>query len=206
VLDDRRRSPRDDLVSELVRAEIDGDVLADEEIYSFLMLLLPAGVETTYRSTGNLLHLLLTHPDQLEAVRADRSLLPQAIEEGLRMEPPLLLTSRLAIRDGELGGVPVKAGAFVTPMLGAANRDPRRYPEPDRFDIFRDPKQHISFGNGPHMCLGMHLARMETRIAIDALLDLPNLRRDPEAWARDDAHIHGQIFRSPTSLPVLFDA
>ena len=87
-------------------------------------------------------------------------------------------------------------------MLGAANRDPRRYHDPDRFDIFRDPKQHISFGHGPHMCLGMHLARMETRVAVDALLDrLPDLRLDPEA---DDPHIHGQIFRSPTALPALF--
>jgi cytochrome P450 len=106
------------------------------------------------------------------------------------------------MRDTELGGVPIKAGSGVTPMLGAANRDESRYPDPDRFDIFRDPKQHISFGNGPHMCLGMHLARMETRVALNALLDrLPNLRLDP---AGDDPHIHGQIFRSPTSLPVLF--
>ena len=86
--------------------------------------------------------------------------------------------------------------------IDAANRDPDRYRDPDRFDIFREPKQHISFGHGPHMCLGMHLARMETRLAVDALLDrLPNLRIDPEAT---DPHIHGQIFRSPTALPVLF--
>jgi cytochrome P450 len=87
-------------------------------------------------------------------------------------------------------------------MLGAANRDPERYLDPDRFDIFREPKQHISFGHGPHMCLGMHLARIETRVAITALLErLPNLRLDPDAH---DPHIHGQIFRSPTSLPVRF--
>jgi cytochrome P450 len=113
-----------------------------------------------------------------------------------------LITSRVVTRDTELRGTPVPAGAHVIVMLGAANRDPARYREPDRFDIFRDPKQHIYFGHGPHMCLGMHLARMETRVAVDALLDrLPNLRLDPEG---DDPHIHGQIFRSPTALPALF--
>jgi cytochrome P450 len=149
---------------------------------------------------------LLTHPVQLEAVRNDRSLLPQAIEEALRLEPPLLITSRVAARDTELAGVSIPAGSMVTPMLGAANRDENQYPDPDSFNIFRDPKQHISFGTGPHMCLGMHLARMETRLAINALFDrLPKLRIDPVAFERDDSHIHGQIFRSPTSLPVRWD-
>ena len=202
VLEERRAHPRDDLVSDLAVAELDGERLDDEEIFSFLRLLLPAGVETTFRSSGNFIHALLTHPDQLEALRLDRSLMPQAIEEALRWEPPLLITSRIVTRDTELRGISVPAGANVTVMLGAANRDPRRYNAPDRFDIFRDPKQHISFGHGPHMCLGMHLARMETRVAVDALLDrLPDLRLDPEG---DDPHIHGQIFRSPTALPALF--
>jgi len=203
VLEARRREPRDDLISELAHASLDGEELDDEEIYSFLRLLLPAGVETTFRSSGNLLFLLLTHPEQLEAVRADRSLVPQAIEEALRLEPPLLITSRLATCDVELSGVVIPAGSAVTPMLGSANRDPAQYPDPDRFDIFRDPRQHLSFGTGPHMCLGMHLARMETRVALNALLDrLPGLRLDPVAAARDDPHVHGQVFRSPTSLPV----
>ena len=91
---------------------------------------------------------------------------------------------------------------MLSVAIGAANRDETRYADPDRFDIFRDPQQHIAFAFGPHMCLGMHLARMETRVVIDALLDrLPDLRLDPDG---DDPHIHGQIFRSPTSLPVLF--
>ena len=202
VLEERRAHPRDDLVSDLAVAELDGERLDDEEIFSFLRLLLPAGVETTFRSSGNFIHALLTHPDQLDALRRDRSLMPQAIEEALRWEPPLLITSRIVTRDTELRGTPLPAGANVTVMLGAANRDPRRYHDPDRFDIFRDPKQHISFGHGPHMCLGMHLARMETRVAINAVLDrLPDLRLDP---AGDDPHIHGQIIRSPTALPALF--
>jgi cytochrome P450 len=202
VLDERRGHPRDDLISALAVVQLDGERLDDEEIFSFLRLLLPAGAETTFRSSGNLIFALLTHTDQLEALRADRSLMAQAVEEALRWEPPLLITSRVATRDTELRGVPIPAGSHVTVMLGSANRDPERYPDPDRFDIFRDPKQHISFGHGPHTCLGMHLARMETRVAVNALLDrLPGIRLDPEA---DDPHIHGQIFRSPTSLPVVF--
>jgi cytochrome P450 len=206
VLAERRKEPRDDLISELAVAALDGEHLSDDEIFSFLRLLLPAGVETTFRSSGNLLFLLLTHPDQLDAVRKDRSLLPQAIEEALRIEPPLLITSRVTTKDTEICGVQIPKGSSVTPMLGAANRDESQYVDPDRFDIFRDAKQHISFGTGPHMCLGMHLARMETRVAVDALLDrLPNLRLDAAAAKRDDAHIHGQIFRSPTSVPVIWD-
>jgi len=202
VLEERRAHPRDDLVSDLAVAELDGERLDDEEIFSFLRLLLPAGVETTFRSSGNFIYALLTHPEQLDALRRDRSLMPRAIEEALRWEPPLLITSRVVTRDTEVRGTPIPAGANVTVMLGAANRDPDRYRHPDSFDIFREPKQHISFGHGPHMCLGMHLARMETRVAINALLDrLPNLRLDPEG---NDPHVHGQIFRSPTALPVLF--
>jgi cytochrome P450 len=204
VLEDRRKNPQDDLISQLVVAEVDGHRLADDEIYPFLRLLLPAGAETTYRSSGNLLFGLLSHPDQLEAVRADRSLIPQAIEEGLRWEPPLLFIQRAAADDLELCGQQIPKGAMVAVCLGAANRDPARYPDPDTFNIFRDSTQHISFGAGPHICIGMHLARLETKAIIDGVLDrMPNLRLDPEA---DDPHIHGLTFRSPTSLPVLFDA
>ncbi len=203
IIAERRRNTRDDLVSQLVEAEVDGHRLSDDDIYPFLLLLLPAGAETTYRSSSNLLFGLLTHPDQLDAVRADRSLVPQAIEEGLRWETPLLTVARTATEDVELGGVRIPAGGFVAVSLGAANRDPARYPDPDAFDIFRDPAQHISFGDGPHRCLGMHLARLETSVLLNAVLDrLPNLRLDPAA---DDPHIHGLIFRSPPDLPVRFD-
>jgi cytochrome P450 len=202
ILAARRAEPRDDLISSLARAEIDGEQLSDEEIFSFLRLLLPAGVETTYRSTGNLLFGLLSNPEQLDAVRADRSLIPQAIEESVRWEAPLLVITRVATRDTELGGHAVPAGSAVMPMLGAANRDEERYPDPDRFDILRAPKPYISFGIGTHVCLGMHLARLEMRVALERLFDrLPDLRLDPEG---KDPHIRGQVFRSPTSLPVLF--
>lgn len=203
ILAARRDEPRDDLISGLAEAEIDGEKLSDEEIFSFLRLLLPAGVETTYRSLGNMLFGLLSSTDQLDAIRADRSLLPQAIEEAVRWEPPLLTITRVAARDTELGGVPIPAGSSVMPMLGAANRQDDRYPDPDRFDIFRSARAHIGFGYGVHVCLGMHLARLEMRVATNLLLDrLPNLRLDPDG---DDPHIRGQVFRSPTSLPVLFD-
>lgn len=203
ILADRRREPREDLISELAQAELDGERLTDEEIFSFLRLLLPAGVETTYRATGNMLFSLLSNPEQLEAVRSDRDLVPQAIEESLRLETPLLNITRLATKDAEVSGVPISAGSTVMLMLAAANRDEDRYPDPDSYDILREsPKPHISFGQGPHACLGTHLARIEMRVALNLLLDrLPNLRLDPDG---DDPHIRGQVFRSPTSLPVLF--
>ena len=202
ILDDRRREPRDDLISDLAQAELDGERLSDEEIFSFLRLLLPAGVETTYRSTGNLLFSLLSRPDQLAAVRADRSLIPQAIEETVRYEAPLLNITRIATRDTVLGGVPIPAGSTLMTMLAAANRDESRWNDPDHYDIFRAVRPSVAWGQGPHICLGMHLARVEMRVALNLLLDrLPGLRLDPDG---DDPHIRGQVFRSPTSLPVLF--
>jgi cytochrome P450 len=193
ILDQRRQTPAQDLISDLAQAELDGEHLSDEEIFSFLRLLLPAGVETTFRATGNLLFSLLSHPDQLNAVRADRRLIPQAIEEALRLETPLLNITRLATKDTEIDGVPIEAGSTVMLMLAAANRDENRHEDPDDFDIFRsNPKPHISFGHGPHMCLGVHLARIEMRVALEHLLDrLPNLRLDP---AGVDPHIRGQVF------------
>jgi cytochrome P450 len=204
IIADRRRNTRDDLVSQLILAEVDGHRLSDEEIYPFLLLLLPAGAETTYRSTSNLLFGLLSHPDQLDAVRADRALVPQAIEEALRWETPLLTVARVATEDVELGGVTIPKGGFVAVSLGAANRDPERYSDPDAFDIFRDWRPHISFGDGAHRCLGMHLARLETRVLLKVVLDrLPGLRLDDTA---EDQHIHGMVFRSPPELRVRFDA
>jgi cytochrome P450 len=203
ILADRRQEPRDDLISELAHAQLDGERLDDEEIFSFVRLLLPAGVETTYRSTGNLLFALLSHPEQLDAVRADRSLVPRAIEEALRFETPLLNITRLATKDVVLSDVAVPAGSTIMLMLASANREVSRYPNPDDFEILRpDPQPHISFGHGPHVCLGMHLAKLEMRVATKLLLDcLPDLRLDPDG---DDPHVHGGVFRSPTSLPVLF--
>lgn len=202
-VDDRRRNPGTDVISDLVTSEIDGEQLDDEEIFSFLRLLLPAGAETTYRAAGNFIYGLLTHPDQLEALRADRSLMPQAIEESIRWETPLLITTRRATRATEIAGVEVPDGANVIAHLGSANHDEAHWDDAEEFDIHREPKPQIAFGVGPHMCLGMHLARLELKVAVNRLLDrCDGLRLDPDG---DDPHIHGERFRSPTSLPVLFN-
>jgi cytochrome P450 len=203
VLAERRSEPREDLISVLAHAELDGTRLDDEAIFAFLRLLAPAGAETTYRSSSNLLFGLLSHPDQLEALRRDRSLTDAAIEEGLRWEPPLTGIVRMTVADTELCGVPVPAGSMIHVNLAAANRDPSRWERPEAFDIHRPARQHMAFAFGAHRCLGMHLARMETRVVLDALLDgLPGLRLDPEAR---DVHVTGLIFRSPLALPVAFE-
>jgi cytochrome P450 len=202
VVDDRRRQPQDDLISDLATAELDGEQLSDREIFGFLRILLPAGVETTYRSSGNLLYALLNHPEQLEAIARDHSLIPQAIEEGLRWEPPILFLLRNCVRETEVCGTTIAEGAVINVCIGAANRDDTRYVDPDRFDIFREPRQHVTFGWGPHMCLGMHLARMETRVAMEAVLErLPGLGLD-EAF--EPPFVQGSAFRSPPALHVRF--
>ncbi len=202
VINERRQDRREDMISVLAHSELNGVRLNDEEICAFLRLLLPAGGETTYRSSSNLLFGLLSHPDQLDAVRNDRSLLPVALEEGLRWEPPLAIVVRAATEDTEVCGVPIQKGAAVSICIAAANHDETRWEDPDEFNIFRKRIPHVVFGFGAHVCLGQHLARMETTVALNALFDrLPNLRLDPAA---EDVHITGLIFRSPTSLPVLF--
>ena len=204
IVGSRRATPREDLISVLAQAELDGQRLTDEEIFAFLRLLLPAGAETTYRSSSTLLYGLLRRPEQLDAVRADRGLIKRAIEEGLRWEPPLTGIARLAMRDADVTGVHIPKGAVVSVCLGAANHDDARWERPDEFDIFREAKPHMAFAYGAHTCLGMHLARMETRVMLNAVLDrLPNLRLDPDAH---DVHITGLGFRAPRALPVVFDA
>ncbi len=204
VMAERRAAPGDDLISDLVRADVDGERLSDEEIYSFLRLLLPAGVETTYRASGSLLFGLLHDSAQFDALYNDRSLFPQAFEEVVRWEPPVTVILRRAARDAELAGVQIEQGADIALMIGAANRDERKYADPDRYDMFREQRQHVGFGFGVHVCLGMHLARMESRVAINTLFDrLGPLALDPEA---DPPHIEGMAFRSPLSLPVVFAA
>jgi len=204
VMAERRARPGDDLISDLVQAEVDGEKLGDEEIYSFLRLLLPAGVETTYRASGSLLFALLHDRHQFDALFDDFSLYPQAFEEVLRWEPPVTVILRRATRDTELAGVSIDEGADIALLIGAANRDERKYVEPDRYDLFREQRQHVGFGFGVHVCLGMHLARMESRVAINTLFErLGPFTLDPEA---EPPHIEGMAFRSPLSLPVVFGA
>jgi cytochrome P450 len=152
---------------------------------------------------GNALCALLSHPDVLAAVIADRELLPAVIEETLRWETSVTMVSRVATVDTEVAGCPIPAGSPVNVLTGSANHDASRFDDPEAWRIDRPPAQHLAFGTGPHQCLGMHLARLELRAGLDAILTgLPGLRLDPDAPART---IAGFAFRGPTTLPVVFD-
>jgi cytochrome P450 len=200
-VDQRRRAMTDDIIGDLVAAEIDGEKLTDDAIISFLRLLLPAGLETTYRSSGNLLYLLLTHPEQLRAVEQNRELISAATEEGLRYETPLVAVPRDTTQDVEIHGIPIPAGAQVNLCIGAANRDEARWADAGAFDIHRQRRAHTSFAGGIHSCLGMHLARVETRAMLNSLFDrVTDLQLVPD----DDTRIVGMPFRSPRNLPVTF--
>lgn len=210
LIAERRQEPTGDLISILAHAEIAGadgggtQRLSDEEIVAFMRLLVPAGAQTTYRTLTNLLYALLTHPDQLEALRSDRSLVPKAIEEGLRWEPPLVSFGRLATADTEIAGCPVSAGSAVNLCIAAANRTPERWSDPEEFDITRPTLAHMSFGQGNHICLGIHFARMELRVAVEQILDkLPGLRLDPDC--AEEVRIDGVLARTAVSLPCVWD-
>jgi cytochrome P450 len=199
----RRREPRGDLISDLVHAEIEGERLDDEEVYGFLRLLMPAGAETTFRAMGSCLVALLSQPEALARVRSDPSLLPRASEETLRWESSITMVSRVATRDAAVGGCPVAAGSSLLLLTGCANRDEARWERPDEFDLDRPEQTHLAFGWGRHLCLGMHLARLELRVGIGTLLArLPGLRLDPDA---PPPRIVGTAFRGPERLAVLFD-
>ena len=183
LLDERRANPGTDLISVMGTVEQDGERLPDESIISFFRLILGAAGDTAYRTTGSLLVALLKErPDQLEMVKADRSLIPQAIEEALRWEGPVSVDWRTAAQDVVLSGVKIPKGAIVQVVAGMANRDPAVYRDPDRYDLTRSfPKPHLGFGAGPHLCLGRHLARIEMAKAMNILLDrFPNLRLDSD--------------------------
>ncbi|MGH7785507.1 MAG: cytochrome P450 [Candidatus Binatia bacterium] len=197
----RKADPTTDLLSKLMHAEVDGTRLTDEEVLGFLRLLLPAGAETTYRLTGNCLFALLTHPEVYEEVRADRSTIDLLIQEVLRWESPVQFVCREPTEDVEISGYPVPAGSMMSVVVGSANRDERHYDNPDRFELRRKNADHLAFGFGAHFCAGSHLALLETRLALNALLDrLPNLRLD----TTEVSHVVGLAFRSPNHLPVRF--
>jgi cytochrome P450 len=203
LVEERRLHPTGDFLSDLVHSEVDGEQLSDERLYGFLRLLLPAGAETTYRVMGNALTALLLHPDVLRAVTDDRSLIAEVIEETLRWETSVTMVSRVATRDTEIAGCPVAAGTAVGVVTGSANRDETRYDDPDEWRLGRPAQHHLAFGTGPHQCLGMHLARLELDVGLDAILDrLPNLRLDPDA---EPPIIEGTAFRGPRSLHVCYD-
>jgi len=198
----RRGKPGDDLLTRLVEAEVDGQHLSQYEILGFFQLLVVGGQETTANLINNAILSLLENPDQLERLKRDMALLPSAIEEVLRYRSPLQWLMRTPTRDVELHGQVIPAGRLVLAMIGSANRDPKQFPEANRFDITREPNAHLAFGYRIHFCLGAALSRMEARIALTDLLErLPGLRlATDEPWEpRQAIHVHG-----PTRLPVRF--
>ncbi|MBB4919274.1 cytochrome P450 [Streptosporangium saharense] len=178
---ERRRRPRADLLTRLVEAEVDGERLPDDQVVNFAIVLLLAGHITTTMLLGNTVLCLDAFPERQAGVRADRSTIPDVIEEAIRFLTPFALLGRATTRETELGGVTLPADQMIMIWLAAANRDPRQFPDPDVFDPGRDPNPHLGFGRGIHFCLGAPLARLEGRVALDILLDrFGTLRTDPD--------------------------
>lgn len=193
----------DDLISRLIRAEYEGRSLDDHEIATFVRSLLPAASETTTRTFGTLMTLLLESPDVLERVRNDRSLVSKAIDEAVRLEPVATFKVRQAAQDMEIRGVKIPKGAMVQCIVTSANRDEDAFEHGDVFDIDRRPKPSFGFGFGPHMCIGQFVAKTELSCALNAILDLmPNIRLDPSKPAPE---IIGAQLRGPHYLHVLWD-
>jgi cytochrome P450 len=177
LMDARRRAPQDDLISDLVRLQAEGAPLSDEEVCTNLIALLVGGNLTTSDLIGNGVRLFLTHPAELEKLKADASLANAAVEEILRYDSPIDITSRVASTDQERGGCPIKAREVMMVSLRAANRDPAMFTDPDRFDITRKHAPHVAFGGGAHICIGAPLARIEAAAAFVQLFRrYPNLR------------------------------
>jgi cytochrome P450 len=202
IIKKRWSAPRDDLVSALVRVEESGDRMSEDELMAMVLLLLVAGHETTVNLIGNGTLALLEHPDQMERLRSEPALIKPAVEELLRYTSPVeMATERYPREDVNIAGVTIPRGEMVYAVLASANRDERQFPNPDMLDITRDPNKHMTFGLGPHACLGAPLARMEGQIAIVTLIRrLPDLRLSVAAdrlrWRR------GLLLRGLESLPV----
>ena len=198
---EQRDKRNDNLLSALVQAEEEGGRLTENELYSTLVLLLVAGNETTTNLIGNGLHALLRHPDQLRRVADDRTLIPSAVEEMLRYDSPVQLTTRAANTDLDLSRTRIKQGDFVYLFIGAANRDPAQFDHPDRFDVSRPDNKHLAFGAGHHFCLGAPLARLEAQVAIRTLLRrYPRLRlSDDDLQYRNNFNLRG-LKALPTKL------
>jgi pimeloyl-[acyl-carrier protein] synthase len=199
LFDARRAEPKDDLVSALLAAEEEGDRLTEEELRSIVLLLFIAGHETTMNLIGNGLLALLRNPDQYARLRDDPASIPAAVEECLRFDGPVHATARLATEDLEVGGVPMPKGSQVVALLAAANRDPARFPDPDRFDITRADNHHLTFSLGIHYCLGAALARLEGQVVLGTIA-----RRFPHLQlASDDIEYREHlILRGLKALPV----
>jgi cytochrome P450 len=202
IVQEKRRQQGSDLISVLVQSELEGEKLSDLEVVSFLRLLTLAGAETTNHLIGSMLVALLADPALMERVRADRTLVPALLQEAMRWESPVSTIMRDAACDTEIAGVPIEKGTDVICHLGSANRDERRFADPDTFDIDRADCDPIPFGYGRHYCAGSHLAKMEAEIGVNALLDrLGNIQAVPG----EEFSVVGFSFRGPDRIPVTFD-
>lgn len=205
MADERRRNPVSDhdFVHEITNAEVDGERLPDDVVEGFFRQLLNAAGDTSYHGFSSLMSSLMRHPDQFEAIRADRSLVPQAIEEALRLEPPIVYLERTVFKETDLHGHVVRPGDVIFASVGDANHDESVWDNPDGFDIHRPRLKNFAFGHGSHVCVGQHLARVEMEVALNALMDrLPNLRPDPDA---PEPVVRGVTMRKPAEVRVLFD-
>lgn len=171
VMTERRERPKDDLISRLIEAEIDGERLDERELLAFYKALLIAGNTTTTRLITSAVLSLIEHPGELARVRSDPGLLPSAIEEVLRWRPPVNIWFRVTAKDVDLAGVTIPAKQQIVTLLGSANHDEAVFPDPDRFDVARSPNPHLAFSTGPHFCLGASLARLEAQVALRVILD-----------------------------------
>lgn len=201
LIQDRKKSPGDpeaDVLTRLIQGEKDGEKLTDKELYHQCIFLLNAGHETTTNLIGNGLWALLHNPGELAKLRADPALVPSAVEEMLRYDGPIQLNNRRLVAPMALGGVTLPAGTPITIGIGAANRDPAQFPDPERFDVARKPNRHVAFGQGDHVCVGMNVARMEGRIAFSRLL-----ARFPKIALNGQPQRDRRVrFRGFRSLPV----
>jgi len=199
VIERLSREPDDTLLSSMVNTEVDGERLTLQEVQSNLKVMIVGGLQATTDLTALSLWAILSHPDQLAEVRADPKLVDPAIEEAARWHSPVGTSTRQTTQDTELAGVPLEQGALVAAVLASANRDPRNWTDPDRYDIHRREGGHLAFATGPHLCIGARLGRYEARTAWRVLLDrLPDLRLDLER----PIEITGWEFRSPNHLRV----
>jgi cytochrome P450 len=200
LIAERRGAPGDDLLSQLIAVSEDGDQLSPTELLSQVTGLLVAGFETTAGLIGNGMRLLVLHPEQLAALEANPEAIASAVEECLRFDPPVVVTLRVIHEPLEFQGVTIPADSVVRAFIAAANRDPRQFPEPARFDVLRTPNEHLSFGGGTHFCLGAHLARSEAQIALGVLLQRFTkfeLESETPEWGRS-------LFRVLRRLPLRF--
>jgi cytochrome P450 len=200
IADARRREPREDLISALVQAEEAGDHLSRNELFTTCVLLLVAGNETTTKLIGNSVVALLRSPDQLELLRREPERMPAAVEELLRYDGPVQLTSRMVTEDRELRGHRLRKGQQLVLVLAAANRDPEQFADPDRLDVTRQDVRHLALSHGLHFCLGAQLARLEATLSLEALVTrFPGLRfAGPIEWGDNT------VLRGPRVLPLAF--